>query len=118
MLQLGTGVTPEVYVGGMETRNLSVNYRNKGEKAFGISGVTPNPWNTNTAITFEMPREGRVYFSVMDYTGRKLMTTTDRYQAGANVIQISKSDIGQPGVYVYELRYEDKVITGKMILIE
>jgi hypothetical protein len=31
---------------------------------------------------------------------------------------VNRTDLGQAGVYVYELRFEDKVLTGKMILID
>jgi hypothetical protein len=83
-----------------------------------VKSVAPNPWNTNTNISFELPQDGMVSFKVKDYTGRKVISTIDQYKAGNNTIYLNKSDIGQAGVYVYELRYGDKVVSGKMIMID
>ena len=102
----------------METKDLAISWREKAETDFSVIGTTPNPWNTNTQITFELPKDGMVSFKVKDYTGRKLISTIDHYGTGRNTIQLSRSDIGQSGVYVYELRYGDRVISGKMILID
>jgi hypothetical protein len=118
MMQLSETVNPEIYVTDMETRALGISWRVKTETDFSLTGTTPNPWNTNTNITFELPQDGMVSFKVKDYTGRKVISTIDQYGAGKNTIQLSRSDIGHSGVYVYELRYGDKVISGKMILID
>jgi HYR domain/Dockerin type I domain len=118
MIQLSETVTPEIYVTDMETRAMGISWRTKTETDFRVTGTTPNPWNTNTNITFELPKDGMVTFKVKDYTGRKVISTIDQYGAGQNTIQLSRSDVGHSGVYVYELRYGDKVISGKMILID
>jgi len=118
MLSLGESVRAEAYVEEMETRTLGITWREKTEGAFSLVSTSPNPWHTNTSVTFEIPADGMVSFNVKDYTGRKLISTTDHYSAGKNTIHLSRSDIGQSGVYVYELRYGDKVVSGKMILID
>lgn len=118
MIQLSETVIPEIYVMDMETKELGLSWRSKTETDFRVTGTTPNPWNTNTQISFELPKDGMVSFKVKDYTGRKVISTIDQYGAGQNTIQLSRSDIGHSGVYVYELRYGDKVISGKMILID
>jgi hypothetical protein len=118
MLTLGDDMTSELYTSDMDARRLVIDWRSETLSNFALSQVTPNPWHAQTQITFEMPKDGMVSFKVKDYTGKKVISTIDQYQAGMNTIQLNRSDIGQSGVYVYELRYEDKVITGKMILIE
>ena len=118
MIELSERVSPEIYVTDMETKTLGISWREKTETDFSVTGTTPNPWNTNATITFELPLDGMVSFKVKDYTGRKLISTIDQYSAGRNTIQLSRLDIGHSGVYVYELRYGDKVISGKMILID
>lgn len=118
MIQLSETVIPEIYVMDMETKELGLSWRSKTETDFRVTSTTPNPWNTNTQISFELPKDGMVSFKVKDYTGRKVISTIDQYGAGKNTIQLIRSDIGHSGVYVYELRYGDKVISGKMILID
>jgi hypothetical protein len=118
MLQLSETVRPEIYVADMESSSLGISFRSKPETDFLVKSVAPNPWNTNTNISFELPQDGMVSFKVKDYTGRKVISTIDQYKAGNNTIYLNKSDIGQAGVYVYELRYGDKVVSGKMIMID
>jgi hypothetical protein len=118
MIQLSETVHPEIYVTDMETKGLAISWREKAETDFSVIGTTPNPWNTQTQITFELPKDGMVSFKVKDYTGRKIISTIDQYSAGRNTIQLNRSDIGHSGVYVYELKYGYKVISGKMILID
>ena len=118
MLYLGKTVNAEAYIQDMSTRNVTLSWRDKTDAVFAVTGITPNPWNANAAITFELPESAMVTFKVRDYTGRKVMSTIDQYQTGQNTIYINRSDIGAAGVYVYELRYNDKVIAGKMIVVE
>lgn len=118
MLRLGNEVSPEMYNINLEAQHIALSWRSENLASFTLSNVTPNPWNAQTQISFELPNDGMVSFKVKDYTGKKVISTIDQYQAGLNTIQLTRSDLGQSGVYVYELRYEDKVITGKMIVIE
>lgn len=118
MLQLSDQVRSEMYVGDMSTSSLGISFRSSSDTDFHMISVTPNPWNTNTNISFDLPQDGMVSFKVKDYTGRKVISTIDQYKAGKNTIYLNRSDIGQAGVYVYELRYDDKVVSGKMILID
>ncbi|MBL0102176.1 MAG: T9SS type A sorting domain-containing protein [Saprospiraceae bacterium] len=55
---------------------------------------------------------------IMDYTGRVILSSSNDYQAGSNTITINRSDLGNTGVYLYELRHNDKVLSGKMIVID
>ena len=88
------------------------------DREFVLSGMVPNPWNTQTAISFQIPAAGKVTMRIMDYTGRVILTSSNDYQAGSNTISISRSDLGNTGVYLYELRHNDKVLSGKMIVID
>jgi hypothetical protein len=118
MIKLGNEMSAEIYTNDLSAQSIAIGWRTDHLSAFALSNVTPNPWNTQTQISFDLPADGMVSFKVKDYTGKKVISTVDQYTAGQNTIQINRSDLGQSGVYVYKLRYEDKVITGKMILIE
>ena len=117
MLSLGNEIHAEMYNDEFKTESLSLSWRSDVSE-FGLTNVTPNPWNTQTHISFFLPETGMVSFKVKDYTGKNIISTIDQYQGGQNVIQLNRSDLGHSGVYVYELRFGDKVLTGKMILIE
>ena len=118
MLQLGQGITPELYTTEMETKNLALSWRSNSLKEFMLTGTAPNPWNTHTVLTFDLPKDGMVTFKVKDYTGRKVVSAIEQFQGGNNTIQINRSDIGLAGVYIYEIKFEDKVLSGKMIVID
>lgn len=118
MLALDEGYKSEVYTDGLETKKLTLKWRDKGSQDFVFNGVVPNPWNTQTTISFALPTQGKVTLRMMDYTGRTVLTGSDTYPAGTNTITINKSDLSNAGVYLYELRYNDKVLSGKMIVIE
>ena len=119
MLQFSDKMTPEVYVDkDLETKGISIDWRAGETPSFVLVSNNPNPWNSQTSIVFEMPTDAMVTFKVKDYTGRKLISTVDQYTKGTNTIQINRSDLGQAGVYIYELRFGDELITGKMIMID
>lgn len=117
MLSINREFASELYTNNLEVESFNINWR-KEDAAFALTSVTPNPWNVQTQISFELPQQGMVTFKVRDYTGKSIISTIDQYPAGQNVIQMNSSDLGQPGVYIYELRFGDKLISGKMILIE
>jgi hypothetical protein len=118
MLSLGSDVTPEVYTDNMEVKSLQLTWRDKPVLTPVLMGTSPNPWNASTTIAVEMPKDGLVTFSVKDMTGRKIMSTKESLQKGYNSLQITRSDIRHSGVYVFEIRFEDKILSGKMIVID
>jgi Secretion system C-terminal sorting domain len=117
MLTIGTDLNPEAYTESMDVKSLSLNWRSD-DTGFNLTSVSPNPWNAQTEIQFELPEDGMVTFKVRDYTGKKVISTVDQYTTGHNSIRIQRSDLGVAGVYVYEVRYGEKVLTGKMIVID
>ena len=42
----------------------------------------------------------------------------DFYAEGLNTIQVTRNEIPNPGVYIYEVRFGKEVLTGKMIVLE
>ena len=118
MLMLDPHVKSEMYTEGLENKKMTIQWRDKGNQEFVLSGMVPNPWNTQTAISFQIPAAGKVTMRIMDYTGRVILNSSNDYQAGSNTISISRSDLGNTGVYLYELRHNDKVLSGKMIVID
>lgn len=117
MLHIGSDLNPEAYTEAMDVKSVSLNWRSDNS-GFELTSVSPNPWNAQTEIQFELPEDGMVTFKVRDYTGKKVISTVDQYTAGQNSIRVQRSDLGVAGVYVYEIRFGEKVLTGKMIVID
>ncbi|MCZ2100369.1 MAG: HYR domain-containing protein [Chitinophagales bacterium] len=118
MLDLGTDMLAEIYSDDQTIGALGIQWRNGETAQTELASVTPNPWSTHTEIGFELPVDGMVTFKVKDYTGKKWISTVDYYPSGQNVIKLSRADLPQSGVYFYEIRTENQILTGKMIVIE
>ena len=55
-------------------------------RTFALTGVSPNPFNPQTVIHFELPREADVKFEVFDVRGRRLWLRQDAYSAGRHTL--------------------------------
>jgi hypothetical protein len=84
----------------------------------------PNPFNPQTTIQFDLPRDAaRVRLTVYDLGGRLVRTLVDGPQPAGqqSVIWNGRDDDGRTvssGVYVYELLAPDRRMTRKMTLLK
>ena len=118
MISLGAELRAELYTEDNREGQFTISWRKSDADRASLAAVTPNPWNANAEIRFDLPKDGMVTFKVKDYAGKKVVNTIDYYQAGQNVIKLSRNDMPQSGVYFYEIRTENQVLAGKMIVIE
>ena len=88
------------------------------ERAFSVEQNEPNPWVDMTSIQYYLPSEGEVTFTVRDVAGRELYRKTTYKLAGQQSEKLSGANLTSKGVLFYELQFEDKVITKKMILTQ
>jgi flagellar hook assembly protein FlgD len=82
----------------------------------------PNPFNPQTTIRFDLPREQRVRLVVYSVKGQQVQVLRDRsLPAGRySVVWDGCDGRGRPvssGVYVYRLEAEQGALTQKMTLI-
>ncbi|GEM_PF-5500925 len=78
----------------------------------------PNPFNAATTIKFGIPRAGKVKLDLYDLGGRKVAKILEGdYPAGDREIGFDGSGLPS-GLYFYRLRFGDKSITRKMILLK
>lgn len=118
MIQLNTDFNPEMYTANKQINRFGIQWRN-AEVAYPVlSTIAPNPWNAYTEIKFDLPADGMVTFKVKDYTGKKWISKIDFFKGGQNTIKLTRNDIPQSGVYIYEIKTENQVLSGKMIVIE
>ncbi len=118
MISLGTALRAELYTEDNRAGQFDITWRKSDTDQASLAAVTPNPWNANAEIRFDLPKDGMVTFKVKDYAGKKVINTIDHYSAGQNVIMLSRNDMPQSGLYFYEIRTENQVLAGKMIVIE
>ena len=63
----------------------------------------PNPFSNTTEIVINLPEETDLEFRILDSTGRIIKSTHRHYSKGQNSISISNTELGNPGLYFYEI---------------
>lgn len=102
-----------VYEGG--NRNLI--------KSFALMQNYPNPFNPTTTIMYELPKAGMVDVKVYDINGRLVRSVLGEHQElGTHRLQWdSKNDAGASvasGVYFYQVRFDQSVLSRKMLFLK
>ena len=76
----------------------------------------PNPFNPETTIAYDVPREGHVRLSVFDLTGREVRVILDGQQpAGRHQVAFDASGLAS-GTYYYRLQTDGKVLSRPLVL--
>jgi len=89
-----------------------------GPTAFRLYGNYPNPFNPVTQIRFDLPFASQVRLDVYDILGRKTATLVDEYRlAGEHSVMWNAGQLGS-GLYLYRLRADEYIATGKMMLLK
>jgi len=95
-----------------------VNENNMMQENFFLGSNIPNPFNHHTSISWSIPGNGWVEIFISDVTGKKIaMPVREIQEKGIHKIEI-ESPYFSPGVYFYTMKFGDKVLTKKMIVIE
>ena len=78
----------------------------------------PNPFNSKTSISFDLPRAGYVKLDIFNVKGRKVATLADETkQAGQHTLEWNARDQAS-GIYFCRLQTGSAVFSGKMLLIK
>ncbi len=78
----------------------------------------PNPFNSNTVFTFELPENGNVKVQLYDILGREIKKIAAGYYfKGKHTINFNAPDLSS-GVYMCVLKYDSKYFSRKIILMK
>ena len=82
----------------------------------------PNPFNPETNIHFTLPDQGRIVLKIYDILGREVNTLVDEEKPSGRytVLWDGQNHLGQVvalGTYFYQIRFRDKIITRKIMLM-
>ena len=75
----------------------------------------PNPAETQTRISFIVPRDGQASLEVFSVTGQRLYSESINARFGENHIDLNTSSFAA-GMYIYTLRFGDAVLSKKMVI--
>lgn len=85
--------------------------------------ASPNPFNPRTTIHFALPVSGRTELVVFDLAGRRIKTLVSGYvEAGQHEAQWDGCDAQgrrvASGVYLYQLRADERAETKRLVLVK
>ncbi len=85
---------------------------------YALSQNYPNPFNPSTAINFTLPQSGRATLTVYNVLGQRVATLVNGVMsAGSHTVNFNAANLAS-GVYLYELRAGNTVITNTMMLVK
>lgn len=90
-----------------------INTFNPGE--FEVNQSIPNPSNNKALIKYYLPNEGNVKLTVFNVIGKMLIEKREEALKGENEFEINCKDLA-PGVYVYNIEFDGKTISKRMIV--
>lgn len=87
-------------------------------KDFVLSDNFPNPFNSQTTISYSIPNTSLVQIQIFDILGREVSTLLNEEKASGNYqINFDASELTS-GVYFYRIKARNFVETKKMILMK
>jgi hypothetical protein len=85
---------------------------------FALKQNYPNPFNPSTVITFTIPTAGNVTLTVYNSLGQEVATLINGYKKTQTYnLTFNGSDLAS-GVYIYTLKYDNNLVSKKMILMK
>ena len=80
---------------------------------------TPNPFDKETSVRFELPEAADIQLTIHDVNGRLIKELNGYYSEGIHEVRFGRGEMGQyAGVLYYTLRSGDFVATRKMVVID
>ena len=121
VLHLSSDVTrAESYTLSGETTPVELRFEQLGVETavFALHQNQPNPFDGSTLVGLHMPEAGNATFRVYNAQGQVVKTIDGWFAKGYNQIRLSDSDLGNAGIYWYELEYGQHIARKKMVLIK
>ncbi len=112
------GLDSEVYLNDGSVEQLLFSRVHEKEQEVQLFQNKPNPWKSNTNISFLLPDAIHASLIVSDITGREVFRKSAHFKAGMNEVEIQSESLGIAGIYYYTLQTSNKRFTRKMILID
>ena len=75
----------------------------------------PNPAQDNTLITYHIPEDGQVIFTVYSITGQTLHIEKQDARSGKNNIEFNTISLAN-GIYYYSMEYKGERLVKKITI--
>jgi len=114
----GNSISSEVYTYAGNTESVNLNAIDPYGLEIDLSQNFPNPFERATTFVLKVSESVKAYSTIYDMTGKRYQIYEHQFSAGRNEIVVNRQDLGNPGIYVYELVIGDERILKKMILTD
>lgn len=103
-----------------DVMSTALSFRTSAEEeaSFVLYQNTPNPFASQTMISFELPERAEATLKVFDVTGKELMVVNNTFEKGYNQVELSRDELNATGVLYYRIESGDYSATKKMILLD
>src|SRR5574344_447666 len=81
---------------------------------FGMSEVSPNPFNGSTKLNLTIPEAGKVSVKISDINGRIVASSEENLASGVYTYEIK---LQQPSMYIVSASSKSGVVTSKLVNI-
>jgi hypothetical protein len=110
----------EAYTNDAELLDVALNVAGAtaAEAAFALNQNTPNPFQGETVIGFNLPTAQEATITLQDVAGRTVKMIEGDFTKGYNQVTISANELPSAGVYFYTLTAGDQSATKKLILVD
>ena len=78
--------------------------------------IYPNPFNNQTAISFQLRNEGRVKLTVFDLTGREVASLVEGHFLLGEYEVVWNAEAMSSGVYFARLETGNAAVTKKLLM--
>lgn len=106
----------EAYNAHLETRALDLSFISATENLL-LYHNSPNPFSSATTISFDLPSDSEVTFTVYDVSGKELIRKLGNYKHGMNTITLDADELTTPGMLYYKIETDSSSASSKMILL-
>ena len=80
-----------------------------------MSQNIPNPANNQTTVSYSVPNDGNVVFTILNVAGQILHTQTVKASAGINSIDFNTEHLAA-GIYFYTMDFQGQRLMKKMVI--
>jgi hypothetical protein len=85
--------------------------------ATSVAPPQPNPTTGSALIALQMARSGKVQLEIAEPGGKIIWSEQSKLDAGPRQLYIPASALSEAGIFVWRLRTEDRVFSGKIVRI-
>jgi hypothetical protein len=88
------------------------------ESSIYLGQNVPNPFHQTTAFQLQISEPMSMNITISDLKGYIFLDRSARFSKGLNKIEVSREQLGAPGLYLLRVSNGGHPITKKMILLE